>query len=155
MERRIVPPCLRANSRGLKPAAARPTAKTTIAVKIMAGIRDFTGRSFYRLRSIIFRFVATTKVTKVSLLHEGHEEGQAHAASLEIARCSRCRRTRGHTRRSYRGSLRQSAEREGGRHSAPSAFEPPRNGDGWRRAPTHRAAGRRLSDGCEAHGQRH
>src|SRR5262245_10428166 len=56
MESRIAPPCLRANSRGLNPAAARLTAKTTIAVKMMAGKRDFTGRPFYSLRSIICRF---------------------------------------------------------------------------------------------------
>jgi len=47
MESRNVPPCVRAYSRGLNPDAASPTAKTTIAVKMMAGRRDFTGRPFY------------------------------------------------------------------------------------------------------------
>src|SRR6185503_6417160 len=56
MERRIVPPCVRAYSRGLNPEAASPTAKTTIAPKMTEGIRDFTGRPFYSLRSIICRF---------------------------------------------------------------------------------------------------
>src|SRR5689334_13045734 len=63
MESRNLPPCVRAYSRGLNPDAASPTAKTTIAVKMMAGIRDFTGRSFYSLRSIMF-FAVSTKVTK-------------------------------------------------------------------------------------------
>ena len=47
MERRIVPPCLWAKSRGLNPDAARPTAKTTTDAKMMTGIRDFTSRPFY------------------------------------------------------------------------------------------------------------
>src|SRR4030095_1865702 len=80
MERRIVPPCLRANSRGLNPEAARPMAKMTIAPKMRAGMRDFLCRALLSPRSIIFRFQR----------HEGDEGAPRSRSTRRDKRMLRC-----------------------------------------------------------------